>query len=85
MIWTLVLRLLNTIGRWQDRRSIIHQLSRLDDRLLQDIGIHRYEIASVARRSTKSMPASDNGHGKAAALPNGALMERSCRAVPGCV
>ncbi len=83
MTWTLVLRLLNAIGRWHERRSIIRRLSRLDDRLLQDIGIHRFEIASVAHQSTKSMPASDNGHGKAAAPANGSLIEQSCSAVPG--
>ena len=75
MTWTLVLRLLNAIGRWHERRSIIRRLSRLNDRLLQDIGIHRYEIASVAQQSAKSMPASDNGHGKAVAPANDALME----------
>ena len=75
MIWTFVLRLLDAIGRWRERRWAVRRLSRLNDHLLKDIGIHRHEIASAVHQSAKSVPVSNNGQGKTIALPNGALME----------
>ena len=83
MIWTLVMKLLNAIGRWHERQTTIRRLSRLDDRLLKDIGIHRHEIASVVHQFTRSMPVYDHGHAKTVVLPNGALMALSCRVGPG--
>jgi uncharacterized protein YjiS (DUF1127 family) len=75
MIWTFVMRLLEAIGQWRERRTAVHRLSRLNDHLLMDIGIHRHEIASVVHQSAKSNPVSNNGQGKTIALPNGSLME----------
>ena len=83
MIWILVMRLLNAIGRWHERQTTFRRLSRLDDRLLKDIGIHRHEIASVVHQYTGSMPVYHNRHGKAVVLPNGSLMALSCRVGPG--
>ncbi len=75
MIWTFVMRLLYAIGQWRERRTAVRRLSRLNDHLLMDIGIHRHEIASAVHQSAKSVPVSNNGQGKTIALPNGALME----------
>ena len=75
MTWMLLMRLLDAIGQRHRRRTTIRQLSRLNDHLLQDIGIHRHEIQSVVHQSAKSLPVSDNGQGKTLTLPNGALME----------
>ncbi len=75
MIWTFVMRLLDAIGQWRERRTAVRGLSRLNDHLLMDIGIHRHEIASAVHQSAKSVPVSNNGQGKTIALPNGALME----------
>ena len=83
MIWILVMRLLNAIGRWHERRTTIRRLLRLDDRLLKDIGIHRHEIASVVHQCARSMPVYHNGRGTAVVLPIGSLRALSCRVGPG--
>ncbi len=83
MTWILLMRLLDAIRRWHERRTSIRRLSQLNDRLLQDIGIHRHEIESVVHQSVGPMPASYQGHGKVVVLPNGALMDPSCCTVPG--
>lgn len=58
MIWILLMRLLDTIRRWRARRATIRQLSRLDDHLLKDIGIDRWQVECVARKLAESKPAS---------------------------
>ena len=42
-----VLKLLNAIHRWHERRQAIQALSELDDRILRDIGIDRGAIPHV--------------------------------------
>ena len=83
MTWILSMRLLDAIVGWHERRTTIRRLSRLNDHLLRDIGIHRHEIASVVHQSARSMLVSYDGQGKAVALPNGSLMDLPCPAVPG--
>ncbi len=74
MTWILSMRLLDAIVGWHERRTTIRRLSRLNDHLLRDIGIHRHEIASVVHQSAKSVPVSNNGQGTTIVLPNGSLM-----------
>ena len=75
MPWIHFMRLLNAIGRWRECRTTIRRLSRFNDHLLKDIGIHRHEIASAAQQSAKSILISYDGQGKAVVLPKGLLMD----------
>jgi uncharacterized protein YjiS (DUF1127 family) len=43
--------LANKFGAWRRYRNSIRELSRLTDRELADLGLNRYDIATVARRS----------------------------------
>ena len=43
-------RLVDRIRAWNDRRIAVRQLSAMSNRLLQDIGIERYEISEAVRR-----------------------------------
>ena len=74
MLWIPTMSLLDAIVRWRERRTTIRRLSRLNDHLLRDIGIHRHEIASAVHQSAKSVPVSNNGQGKTIVLPNGSFM-----------
>ncbi len=39
-----------SINDWRKRSASRSQLSRLDDRMLADIGINRYDIDTVVRK-----------------------------------
>ena len=39
------------VSRWLDYRRTVSELSRLTDQELSDLGINRYDIKRVARRS----------------------------------
>lgn len=41
----------NNFRRWRLYRETVSELSRLSNRELDDLGIRRHEIASVARRA----------------------------------
>jgi uncharacterized protein YjiS (DUF1127 family) len=43
--------LANKFGAWRRYRNSIRELSRLTDRELADLGLNRYDIETVARRS----------------------------------
>lgn len=62
------MKLLDTIQRWHARRTTVRQLRQLDDHILQDIGLERYEIPFVAEQMAKLMPVSNQGCGKLAKL-----------------
>ena len=44
------MHILKTIATWRNRSISRSQLSRLDDRLLADIGINRCDIDAVVRK-----------------------------------
>jgi uncharacterized protein YjiS (DUF1127 family) len=46
----------NAIKGWNDRRNAYRQLANLDDHMLEDIGIMRHEIASIAYRGKVRKP-----------------------------
>lgn len=39
-----------SLSSWRKRSALRSQLARLDDRMLADIGINRYDIDTVVRR-----------------------------------
>jgi uncharacterized protein YjiS (DUF1127 family) len=43
-------RTLDQITTWNDRRLAAAQLNAMSDRLLQDVGINRYEIGTAVKR-----------------------------------
>ena len=83
MTWILLMKLMHAIKRWHERRTTIRQLSQLNDHLLNDIGIQRYEIDALVQQSVRSMPVSYKAHGVKVTLSDGSLMDQSCHAVPG--
>ena len=69
MTWMLLMRLLDAIKGWQERRTTIRRLSRLSDHLREDSGLHRQEIESEARGPARPMPASGDRRSRSAARP----------------
>jgi uncharacterized protein YjiS (DUF1127 family) len=45
-----LVRLDETIGRWQARARDRRMLGRLDERMLSDIGLSRYDVEGEARK-----------------------------------
>ncbi len=43
-------KILKSISNWRKRATSRSQLYRLDDRMLADIGINRYDIEAVVRK-----------------------------------
>jgi uncharacterized protein YjiS (DUF1127 family) len=44
------MNVLKSITNWRKRSTSRSQLSRLDDRMLADIGINRFDIDTVVRK-----------------------------------
>ena len=42
--------ILKSLTTWRNRSASRSQLSRLDDRMLADIGVSRYDIDTVVRK-----------------------------------
>ncbi len=53
-------RLVGAFNRYRNRDSAIKALSRLNDRMLKDIGLHRGNIHDVADRFADSRATNDN-------------------------
>jgi uncharacterized protein YjiS (DUF1127 family) len=49
-------KIANSLKAWSDRREVYQQLSGLDDNMLDDIGIMRHEIGSIAFRGKVRKP-----------------------------
>ena len=45
-----LIRLADRFWAWRECRTAVKQLSAMSDRMLQDIGIERYEISEAVRR-----------------------------------
>lgn len=52
----IVVKAAGAIKAWSDRREIYQQLASLDDHMLDDIGIMRHEIGSIAFRGKVRKP-----------------------------
>ena len=54
-----LLELADSFRRWRLTRRTINALERLDDRMLDDAGIDRYQIAAIASRQARQRVARD--------------------------
>ena len=54
----LLARTLDQVKTWNERRIAVRQLSALSDRMLDDIGIDRFEISSIVRHQGSFAPIS---------------------------
>ena len=45
------MNLIRNYRNWRTYRATVNELGRLSDRSLEDLGIRRYEIESLARKS----------------------------------
>ncbi len=53
-------RLAGAVSRYRTRSSILKVLARLDDRSLDDIGLHRGRLYEAANRFAEQQAANDN-------------------------
>jgi len=58
--WLGLTGLVTSLRRYAHRRRTLHQLSALDDRMLNDIGVNRAEIEATAALSCETAAAEDN-------------------------
>jgi uncharacterized protein YjiS (DUF1127 family) len=49
-------RIIDQVKAWNERRIAIRHLSSLSDRMLDDIGIDRFEISTIVRQQGSSAP-----------------------------
>jgi uncharacterized protein YjiS (DUF1127 family) len=49
------MNLVNTFRKWTAYNATVRQLSALDNRMLNDLGINRGDIVRVARNHAKSL------------------------------
>ena len=54
-----LLEIADAVRRWRLTRRTINALERLDDRLLDDAGVDRYQIAAVASRQARTRVSRD--------------------------
>ena len=54
-----LLELADAFRRWKLTRRTINALDRLDDRMLDDAGVDRYQIAAIASRQARTRVARD--------------------------
>ena len=54
-----LLELADAVRRWRLTRRTINALERLDDRMLDDAGLDRYQIAAIASRQARTRVARD--------------------------
>ena len=54
-----LLELADAVRRWRLTRRTINALERLDDRMLDDAGVDRYQIAALAARQARQRVARD--------------------------
>ena len=54
-----LLELADSFRRWRLTRRTINALERLDDRMLEDAGVDRYQIAALASRQARQRVARD--------------------------
>ena len=54
-----LLELADAFRRWKLTRKTINALERLDDRMLDDAGVDRYQIATLAARQARTRVARD--------------------------
>ncbi|UXN02264.1 MULTISPECIES: DUF1127 domain-containing protein [unclassified Bartonella] len=47
------MNLVRSFNNWRSYRTTVNELSRLSNRELNDLGINRAEIPSIARRATR--------------------------------
>src|SRR5262245_24674853 len=68
----LVARVRTAVADWRDRNATIGQMSRLDDRLLDDLGVTRDDIGAIVEALARRRSArTGGGHDAPHRLPAG--------------
>ena len=74
--------LFETLRRFRRERETYHNLSRLSDRMLQDIGISRSEIGSVAQAAAVAPPEAGLTIAELRRIPQTTPAGRNARVAP---